>query len=390
MTVHRRDFITGLVGATGVLATRSLAADGQATGSTSPRFMYVGSFTSPERGHGDGISVYAGKTVPGRGPQWSRTQLVKKLENPSFLILDAAQQFLYAVHSDGDRASAYRVDAATGQISLIGHQATGGTNGVHLSIDATGRYLVVANYRERHAGPAADQQGRLARCACGSGDPARHSWPAQDRTTQFASAPLPVDPSHKFVVVPDKGLDRIFVFRIDAARGKLVPADVPSVATRAGAGPRHVGFHPAKPFAYVINELDSTLTTYGFDSSRGVLKPLQRLSTVPATFTDNNTAAEVAVARSGRFVYGSNRGHDSIVIFAVDAVGGMVRPIGWEPTRGGMPRYFGLDPSDRYLYAANQTGDTVVVFRVSATTGKLAATGEVIKVGAPCTIAFKA
>jgi 6-phosphogluconolactonase len=350
-----------------------------------PSFMYVGSFTTPERGHGDGIIVYQ---RTGTGP-WKQIQLLKDLENPSFLITDRQGRFLYAVHSDGDRASSYRIDSATGRLSLLNHQATGGQNGVHLSIDATGKLLVAANYA---SGTLAvlpiNTDGSLAALsdlATLKGTPGPH------RVEQPGSHPhhCPFDPTRRFIVVPDKGLDKVFVFRLDAPAGKLVPNDPPWVVAKAGAGPRHVDFHPTRPFAYVINELDSTMTTYHFDPATGALKPLQRLSTLPSTFTGDSTAAEIAVARSGRFVYGSNRGHDSIAIFAVDAASGTLTSVGWEPTRGTTPRYFGLDPTGAYLYAADQTSDTVVVFRVNESTGKLVATGETLKAGAPCTIAFR-
>jgi 6-phosphogluconolactonase (cycloisomerase 2 family) len=150
-----------------------------------------------------------------------------------------------------------------------------------------------------------------------------------------------------------------------------------------------VDFHPTRPFAYVINELDSTITTYAFDPEKGVLKPLQVHTTLPSSYTGNNTGAEIAVAPSGRFVYGSNRGHDSIAIFSIDQASGLLTSIGWEPTQGQTPRFFALDPSGEYLYAANQTSDTVVIFGVDRMTGTLRTTGEIVRVASPCTIAFR-
>jgi len=191
-----------------------------------------------------------------------------------------------------------------------------------------------------------------------------------------------------FFLVPDKGLDAVFVFRVDA-EGKLVPAAPPSVASRPGAGPRHAGFHPTGPFAYVLNELDSTLTTYRFDADSGGLEPRQTITTLPPAFTDHNTTSEIAVAPSGRFVYASNRGHDSVAIFAVDPAAGTLAPAGCEPTQGRTPRFIGLDPEGAMLYAANQDSDTIVAFHVDRQSGMLTPTGQVVQVGSPSTIVFR-
>jgi 6-phosphogluconolactonase len=385
--MQRRDFLIGLGGAATVLAQRSLRATAQTrVPHAPPTFMYIGSYTSDARGHGDGISVH--HRTSARDP-WSLVQVVKDLADPSFLAIDRQGRCLYSAHGDGTQATAYRIDAATGRLSLINQQPTRGTNGVHLSIDGTGRFLALANYATGTlVALPIDADGSLAPVsdmATLTGTPGPH------RTEQTISHPhhCPFDPSGRFIIVPDKGFDRVFVYRLDAATGKLLPGDPPSVASRAGAAPRHVAFHPTKPFAYVINELDSTMTTYAFDPDKGGLKPLQILPTVPPTHTGNNTGAEVCVAPSGRFVYGSNRGHDSIAIFAIDAQTGTLRVVGWEPTQGRTPRYFGLDPSGTELYAANQNSDTVVIFRVDPATGKLAATGQVVKAGSPSTIVFR-
>jgi 6-phosphogluconolactonase len=214
--------------------------------------------------------------------------------------------------------------------------------------------------------------------------------PGPNRKEQASSHPhdCPFDPAGRFILVPDKGLDRVFAFRFDATGGKLTPNDPPFIATREGAGPRHIAFHPTMPFAYVIDELDSTMTTYRYDPARGALQPVQVAPTIPPSFTGNNTGAEVAVAPSGQFVYGSNRGHDSIVIFAVDRAQGSLTPVGWEPTQGKTPRFFGLAPGANFLYAANQDSDTIVTFRINQATGRLAPTSQIVKVGSPVSIVF--
>ena len=348
--------------------------------------MYVGSYTSEARGHGEGISVYRRDR---ESDGWRLIQVLKDFADPSFLTIDRQGRCLYSAHGDGAQATASRIDGASGRLTVINQQPTRGTNGVHLAIDATNRFLALANYATGTLVVLPiNPDGSLAPVsdlATMTGTPGPH------RTQQESSHPhhCPFDRTGRFIVVPDKGLDTIFVYRLDASSGKLVPADPPSIVARAGAAPRHVDFHPTRPFAYVINEIDSTIATYQFDPAKGVLKPLQILPTAPATYTGNNTGAEIWVAPSGRFVYGSNRGHDSIAIFAIDDRTGLLTSVGWEPTQGRTPRYFGLDPSGTHLYAANQNSDTVVIFRVNQTTGKLDATGEIIKVGSPSTIVFR-
>jgi 6-phosphogluconolactonase (cycloisomerase 2 family) len=196
------------------------------------------------------------------------------------------------------------------------------------------------------------------------------------------------DPSGRWVLIPDKGLDRTFVFRLDPATGRLSPSEQGSVKARAGAGPRHVAFHPTRPVAWVLNELDSTAATYRWDAERGALEPVEVITTLPTSFTGDSTTAEIAVTPDGRFVYCSNRGHDSVAIYAADPQTGALSHVDWEPTQGKVPRFIGLDPSGRFLHACNEQGDTVVTFRVDPQSGKLAPTGQVVRTGSPVTIAF--
>ena len=352
-----------------------------------PKFAYVGSYTSKERnGRGEGINVYRIDAATGT---WTHVQLLKGLDNPSWLTLDRRQRVIYAAHGDGEVATAYRVDEQTGQLSALGSQSTKGKNGVRLGVDASNRFVVLANYAsgtvavlpinaDGSLGPVTDL-------------PALPGKPGPHRAEQASSHPHDVvfDPSDRFIVVPDKGLDAVFAFRLDTVSGKLVPADPPSVASRPGAGPRHADFHSSKPVAYMLNELDSTITTFRFDAERGSLTPLQVITTLPPTFTGNNTTSEIAVAPSGRFVYSSNRGHDSLAIFAVDDDAGTLTPVGWEPTQGKAPRFFAIEPSGTFLYAANMDSDTIVTFRVDQRSGRLTPTGQIIKTGSPSSIVFR-
>jgi 6-phosphogluconolactonase len=380
--IARRDFLFGLTGAAIATTARSLFAAPVAP----PTWMYVGSFTGEGRGHGEGLTVFR---RGGEADRWQRVQVLGDFADPSFVIVDRQARCLYSAHGDGTQATAYRIDQMSGRLSVLNQQPTGGRNGVHLAIDATGRGLVVANYATGTVAllPIEGDGSLGARrdLVTLTGTPGPH------RTQQESSHPhdCPFDRTGRFVVVPDKGLDKVFVYRVDAAAGTLAAAAPSEIATRAGAGPRHVAFHPTQPYLYVINELDSTIAVYRFDPDRSVLEPLQVQTTLPSRFTGNNTCAEIAVAPSGRFVYGSNRGHDSIAIFSIDQATGLLTSVGWEPTQGKTPRFFALDPPATHLYAANQTTDTVVIFRIDAATGKLTPTGEKIDVATPTTIAFR-
>ena len=385
--ISRREFVVGVAsaivaGGCTTLSSPSAAPKGEGTA----MFVYVGCYTTKQRNaRGEGINVY---TMDRASGSWTHVQLVKDLVNPSWLTLDRRQRFLYSAHGDGEVATAFSIEPSTGQLKLLNQQATGGKNGVRIAVDATNKFLVCANYS---SGTVAvlpinpdGALGALTDLVSLTGTPGPH------RTEQSSPHPhdVPFDRSGRFVVVPDKGLDKVFVYRLDTARGKLVPNDAPFATSRPGAGPRHVDFHPSQPYAYVINELDSTITTYRFEPTSGELKALQVITTLPPSFTGNNTTSEIAVAPSGRFVYGSNRGHDSIAIFAVDPGTGALTPVDWEPTQGKTPRFFGLDPSGTYLYAANQDSDTIVCFRVDQSNGKLKSTGNVVKTGSPSSIVF--
>jgi 6-phosphogluconolactonase (cycloisomerase 2 family) len=305
---------------------------------------------------------------PGSGT-WSHLQLLPDIANPSWLTLDRPGRVLYAAHGDGTEATAYAIDPASGRLRVLGRRPTGGTNGVRLGIDASDRFLVCANYSSGTVAVLPIEPdgslGALRDLVPLEGTPGPH------RTQQTSAHPhdIAFDPRGRFFLVPDKGLD--------------------AVATRSGAGPRHAGFHPTAPYAYVLNELDSTLTTYRFDAERGGLSPREVVTTLPPDFTGNNTTSEIAIAPSGRFVYGSNRGHDSIAIFRVDESTGTLHPMGWEPTQGKTPRFIALDPAGAFLYAANQDSDAIVVFRVDPRAGTLTPTGHVVRVGSPSSIVFR-
>ena len=350
------------------------------------KFAYVGSFTSEDRGAlGEGINVYRVDPI---SREWIHVQLVADLVNPSFLAVDHGRQFLYSVHADLSYVTAFAIDVTSGGLTLLNRQETGGTNPVHLAVDPSNRFLVVSNY----------SSGSMAVLPInGDGSLAPRSdlvelpgSPGPHPTQQTSSHPHhnPFDPEGRFLLVPDKGLDAVFVFQLDVASGALVPAATPSVRAEPGAGPRHADFHPRLPYAYVLNELDSTVAVYEYDSQNGSLSRRQLLSTLPDDFTGDNTSAEIAVHPSGLFLYGSNRGHDSIVAYAIDQTNGLLTHLGWTSSGGERPRYFGLDPSGTYLYACNELGHNIVAFRIDPAAGSLTPTGRSVETGSPVTIVF--
>ena len=300
-----------------------------------PTFAYVGTRTTRERNaRGEGISVY--QVDPATGAL-DRVQLVGGLVNPSFLALNRAGDRLYAVHGDRSEASAFAVDRATGHLSLLNQVDFQGRNPVHLALDATERSLVVSSHLtgevlviEVQAGGCL---GAVTHREALPGEPGPHR-----KEQPFAKPHFnPLDPSGQWVVVPDKGLDRVFSFRLEA--GRLTPAAQPWLEVREGAGPRNLCFHPTQPWAYLVNELDSTVLACRFDAGTGALQPLQWLSTLPDTFTGNSRAAGIQLDAAGRTLYASNRGHDSLAVYAVDPASGRLTLSQVVASGGRTPRF---------------------------------------------------
>lgn len=349
-------------------------------------FVYVGAYTTPPQGQAAGIAVF--RLDPASGAL-THAQTVADVANPSFLALDPREHYLFAVNELEEGAvSAFARDPDTGGLTFLNRQPAHGAAPCHLSVDPAGRFVLVANYgggslavlpieRDGSLGAATD----VVRHAGASVHPRRQAGPHAHMVA--------MDPAGQRVLAADLGLDQILVYRLDGATGRLV-ADVGAPPARAhpGAGPRHFAFSPDDRYVYVVNELDSTLTAFAYDAARGALRALQTVPTLPDGFRGENSCAEVAVAPSGRFVYGSNRGHDSIAIFAIDAATGRLTAAGHEATRGRTPRGFGIDPTGAWLLAANQASDTIVSFRLDPATGQLEATGQATETPSPVCVVF--
>ncbi|MDU9394672.1 lactonase family protein [Pseudomonas japonica] len=349
-------------------------------------YAYVGSRTTRERNaRGDGISVFAVDQEQGR---LTLVQLVEDLVNPSFLTLNRRGDRLYAVHGDRSEVSAFRVDPASGQLSFLNRQSCEGKNPVHLALDPSERFLVVSNHvsgtlavLEVNADGALGALVQLV---------ALHGPLGPHRVEQAFAKPHfnLFDGSGQFVLVPDKGLDRIFVFRFDD--GRLVPTEQGFVASREGAGPRHVAMHPRAPLAFALNELDSTLTSYRFDPASGALQPVQVVPSLPSSHTGNSRAAELEISADGRFLYASNRGSDSIAVFAIDAASGRLEPVQFAASGGQTPRFFTLTPNQRFLFALNEDSDSIVALAVDPRSGCLSDSGFSLGTGSPVCMVFSA
>lgn len=371
----RRGFMAAAGGAIAVMAAPEAGL-----------FAYVGCYTTAKRyARGDGIHVFR---VDAKTGSWSPVQVLGGLVNPSFLVLRKDQQFLYAAHGDEGYASAIAVEPGSGRLSLLNQADTGGVNGVHLALDSSGRILVVANYTSGGVSVLRVQEdgrlGELLQVVQLPGTAGPH------RVEQASAHPHQIlfDPAGRFVVVPDKGLDRVFVFGFDQKTGKLTPTAQGAGVARTMSGPRHAAFHPRLPVLWVVNEINSTIATWMWEAERGHLKAAQILSTLPAEYTGENTPSEIEVAPDGRHVYCSNRGHDSVASFGVDPATGLLKPLGWDSTRGRIPRFIGMMPGGRVLYAANEQSDTIVSWRVDPASGQLTATAEVIQTPSPVSITF--
>jgi 6-phosphogluconolactonase len=343
-----------------------------------PLRVYVGTYTG-----GKSKGIYRLDLDPRTGelvPQG----LAATTSSPSFLALHPNRRLLYAVNEDRGRVSAFALDPQTGALTLLNQQPSRGASPAHLVVDREGKNVLVANY-------SGGSVAVLPIAPDGSLMPAtgfvQHKGSSVNRTRQEAphAHGIALDAANRFAYVADLGLDKVLIYRFDAAAGTLVANDPPA-AVPPGSGPRHFAFHPSGRTAYVINELTSTVTTFRHDSETGGLEPLQTVSTLPTDYTKSNSTAEVQVHPSGKFLYGSNRGHNSIAVFAIDPETGLLTLTGHQSTEGRTPRNFTLDPTGTFLLAANQDSSRIVVFRIDPNTGQLTPTGHVDDVPTPVSV----
>lgn len=358
------------------------------TGQNGSWFAYVGTYTT--RGS---KGIYVFRYDPASGGLTLQSTASED-QNPSFVAISPDRRFLYSVNEVQDyegnssgAVSAYAVDEKTGGLTFLNRKATKGPGPCHLMVDPTGKFVVAANYS---GGSVALFPVNADGSVDDASDFIQHQGSSINENRQKGphahSANLSPDGTR--IYVADLGLDKILIYQIDATSKKLRPNNPAEVVVHAGAGPRHFKFHPNRKFAYVINELDSTVTAFAVDASNGGLAEIETLSTIPSDFHERTHTADLHITASGKYLYGSNRGHDSLAIFKIDQSTGRLTAIGHESTQGQTPRNFAIDPTGRFVFAENQNGDTIVTFTLDDTTGKLTPTGTVMEVPAPVCLIF--
>jgi 6-phosphogluconolactonase len=349
--------------------------------------MFVGTYTN---GKSEGIYSYRFDPLQAEARQVSVTTGIR---NPSFLAVSPGGRFLYAVSElngggDAGRVVAYRVDGTNGTLQRINEQSSGGDDPCYVTVDKTGRWVIVGNYSsgslsvlpingDGSLGPAVSRQVHE-----GSGpDASRQEKPHVHATV--------LSPDNRYVYVPDLGADKIFIYRFDSETGKLLPGEMPYRAAHPGSGPRHFVFHPEKNYAYLVEELTGSVSVYHQTPKNGTLAWVQRLSTLPAGFQGSAGSADIHITPDGRFLYATNRGDaNNIAIFRIDRKNGKLSPIGHQSAAGIHPRNFSISPDGRWLLCANRDSDAIVVFQRDRKSGKLTETGKYITVPTPVCIGW--
>jgi 6-phosphogluconolactonase len=361
------DSLADLARPLALLAIVALAVPAAVAAAEKPVTVYVGTYTD-----GTSRGIYRLTFDPATGTM-SEPVLAVETKNPSFLALHPSGRFLYAVGEVGSfqgartgAVSAFAVDAKTGDLALLNQQPSEGGGPCHLVVDKGGRNVLVANYG---GGTVAvlpiGEDGRLEPAASVRAHEGR--GPDADRQAGPHAHGIYLDAAERFAFSPDLGADRVFIYRFDAAEGTLEPHG--AAALDAGSGPRHLAFHPDGKYIYSINELLSTVTAFAFDPAKGALAPLQTVSTLPTGHSGASSTAEVQVSADGRFLYGSNRGHDTIAVFRVDAATGRLTAAGHAAVGGRTPRHFTIDPSGRFILAGHQGSGTIAVLPLDPATG---------------------
>ena len=354
--------------------------------------VYVGTYTGEDT---KSKGIYAFRYDAATG-QVTPLGLAAETTNPSFVAAHPNGKFLYAVNEVGDYkgpnsggVSAFSIDRATGKLTFLNELPSRGADPCYITVDRTGKFVLVANYTGGSVivYPILED-GRLGEASAF----VQHTGhgPNAERQEGPHAHSIDLSPDNRFAFVDDLGLDELLVYKFDAAKGSLTPNDPPFAKLDPGVGPRHFALRPDGKFAYVVTEIGRNVTVFSNDASSGRLQRVQTLTTLPADYTGRNDDAEIEVHPSGKFVYASNRGHDSLAEFAIDSGKGTLTTIEIASTGGKEPRSFEIDPTGTLLFAANQKSDNIVVLKIDAKTGKLTPTGQMLDVGSPVCVKFVA
>jgi len=349
---------------------------------------YVGTYTGPKS-----KGIYAFTFDPATGKA-GKPEVAVESPSPSFLAVHPSGRLLYSVGEIGDFrgkpegiVAGFAIDPATGRLDALGQESSGGAGPCHLVVDSTGKHVLVANYGGGSVAvlPIRDG-GKLGPATC----TIQHAGASEDKSRQSGphAHSIHLDAAQRFAFAADLGLDKILVYRWDPAKGTLTPNDPPAASVKPGSGPRHFTFGQGDRHAYAINEMACTVTAFDYDAPKGVLSEIQTISTLPGKREAGYSTAEVVLHPSGKFLYGSNRGHNSIAVFAIDAKTGKLSAVEQASTLGKTPRNFVIDPTGAWLLAENQDSDTIVIFAIDPASGRLKASGATVDVPSPVCVRF--
>ena len=346
-----------------------------AAGHAADYLVFTGAYTG---GPVKGIFAYHFSTTNGK---LNASGIAVETPDPSFLVEHPSHRWVYAVNEKEGTVSSFTVDAKHDKLLPLNHVSSRGQGPCHLAFDHSGRWLAVSNYDDgAMAILPVGTDGRLGEAVAVEHHQGHSLHPRQQGPHAHG---VVFSPDNKFLMLADLGLDRIFVYKFDAARGTVAANDPAFVEAVAGAGPRHLAFHPSGRVLYVINELNSTVVGYLYNSDTAGLTPFQTISTLPAGYIGANTAAEIAVSAGGTLLYASNRGNDTIALFAIDPQRLNLTPIDHSPTLGQTPRHFAIDATGSFLFAANQDSSSVTVFKMQHMTGQLSLDGRPVTAPVP-------
>jgi len=352
---------------------------------------YVGTYTSKTNSKG----IYAFRFDSEKG-QLTSIGVAAETTDPSFLAVHPNGKYLYAVNEIGNfnggtsgAVSAFAIDAKTGALKFLNQVPTRGAGPCYVSLDKTGAFVLVANYDSGSIASFPVQADGSLGTTSGF---VQHSGSGPDKERQEGPHAhwIGTSPDNRFALAVDLGLDQVIVYGFDSSKGIFTPMLSGFAKVKPGAGPRHLAFHPDGKFAYVLSEVESSVTVFSYQPKTGALTSLQTISAIPKDFSGHKEAAEIAVHPSGKFLYTSNRGHDSIAVFAIDEKKGTLRSLGQVLTGGKTPRHFAIDPTGSYLLAENEESNNIVIFHIDAATGSLTPTGQTVEVPSPVCLTFVA